>query len=1123
MCWSPLDIKEGQTVCECKYCGTSQTVHLFDNGRKDNLYNRANELRYKCEFDKSSGLYETIVTQFPNEAEAYWGLVLSKYGIEYVDDPRTGEKVPTCHRTLFTSIFEDADYKHALEYADDLAKPVYEEEAKEIDRIQKHIIKISQKEDPYDIFICYKETDENNSRTPDSVLAHDIYDKLVEKQYKVFFARVTLEGKLGQEYEPIIFAALRSAKVMLVVGTKREYFNAVWVKNEWSRFLSFMKDDKDKFLVPCYKDIDVYDMPEEFLPFQSQDLSKLGYIQDLTRGIDKLFGRDNPNEKVIIKEATPNNDLANFYSRIDTALSQRQFDKAEWILEEVFEIAPDEAKAYFYHLLITKRYSSVEDLLEAREAIDSNSDYQKALELADVSYKETLISYANTIKNNIYKDQYAKAMRFMNQNRYQEAIQEFSKIEFYLDAKKMIEKCHSLIKENKYAHAKEEFNKKNYQKAKPLLEELGSYKDCPQLLDEIENESKLTKANNIVKAAIINLNKKNFDEGMAIFESIKLYKNVPELMQKYEKEFQSKLTRFNNKKKRKVTLFAIIGSSLLLLVAFFIVLGTVIVPSSQYNQAIELINAGNYRQADNILENLNWKDSKKQLKLNGARRALENGDYETAIDVACSIDGQAKLEYVCDKGTFERKYDTVTNASSFELPKWTYGGYHLTYWNVDYYNIDTSNYIVYITLRASYDITQFSIFLCENSENQITNTINYNVNQSVPIDNPTREGYTFLGWQGGPYTSPTKDITIPKGTYQDMKLVAKWQINQYQITYYLNGGTSSNPSTYTIEDSFALNSATKTGYTFEGWFLDGGYSRNVSAISHQTGNINLYAKFTANTYTYTLDANGGTLENPVKNIKVTYHYNYNDSVETYSYSNGSTIPFKSAERHHYKLIGWCTDSELNHLFSFNEAVTKDIDLYAKWEYSEYDFLYYTKKISKSYSSSVDENYATNTYTYIAAGSGSISGSFYYSFPSSNTSTLTLYLSIYNKTTSTSIYSGYIEKTSTYYSGTVEKDDVISFTIKSYEQSYSYVYWPEVTISVNSPSFSYPSSSAYASLADRVTEYVKEYTYDSQVTLPTPIRDGYTFMGWKFNNQTITNLNIQNWNIAQSGTLLAVWQ
>lgn len=158
-------------------------------------------------------MYESIVADFPEEAEAYWGLVLCRYGIEYVDDPATGRKVPTCHRSSFDSILEDSDFEQACENADPIARRVYRDEAKTIEDIRKGIVEVSGKEPPYDIFICYKETDEKGERTVDSVIAQDVYDALTEKGYRVFFSRITLEDKLGTEYEPYIFAALNSAKV----------------------------------------------------------------------------------------------------------------------------------------------------------------------------------------------------------------------------------------------------------------------------------------------------------------------------------------------------------------------------------------------------------------------------------------------------------------------------------------------------------------------------------------------------------------------------------------------------------------------------------------------------------------------------------------------------------------------------------------------------------------------------------------------------------------------------------------------------------------------------------------------------------------------------------------------
>ena len=234
MCGGDIDLTEGSSVAVCEYCGTKQTVPTADNEKKMTLFARANRLRSACEFDKAASVYESIVADFPEEAEAYWGLVLCRYGIEYVDDPATGRKVPTCHRSSFDSILEDSDFEQACENADPIARRVYRDEAKTIEDIRKGIVEVSGKEPPYDIFICYKETDEKGERTVDSVIAQDVYDALTEKGYRVFFSRITLEDKLGTEYEPYIFAALNSAKVMLAFGTDYEYFSAVWVKNEWS-------------------------------------------------------------------------------------------------------------------------------------------------------------------------------------------------------------------------------------------------------------------------------------------------------------------------------------------------------------------------------------------------------------------------------------------------------------------------------------------------------------------------------------------------------------------------------------------------------------------------------------------------------------------------------------------------------------------------------------------------------------------------------------------------------------------------------------------------------------------------------------------------------------------------
>ena len=289
MCGGDLAFEPDASVAECPYCGTNQTLPKLDDDKRANLYDRANHFRRQNEFDKAMAIYEQVLAEDRTDAEAYWSLVLCRYGIEYVEDPASHKRVPTVNRVQYASILADEDYKSAVRYASEEQKYIYQSEAETIAEIQKGILDISKRENPFDIFICYKETDESGRRTKDSVLAQEIYYHLTNEGYKVFFSRITLEDKLGQQYEPFIFAALNSAKVMLVIGTKPDFFNAVWVKNEWSRFIALTNKEKDRLIIPCYRDMDPSDLPDELSLFQSQDMSKIGFIQDLIRGIKKVL------------------------------------------------------------------------------------------------------------------------------------------------------------------------------------------------------------------------------------------------------------------------------------------------------------------------------------------------------------------------------------------------------------------------------------------------------------------------------------------------------------------------------------------------------------------------------------------------------------------------------------------------------------------------------------------------------------------------------------------------------------------------------------------------------------------------------------------------------------------
>ena len=292
MCGGDIEVNQDMTVGTCLYCGSIMTLPRIESEKKARLFNRANQYRLNNEFDKAYDAYRAIVEEDEQEAEAYWGLILSEYGVEYVEDPKTNKRIPTCHRTHVQSIQSSVNFKNAIQFADAESRFIYQDEAEVLDKLQKSIISVSSKEKPYDVFICYKESeDATGGRTKDSVLAQQIYEALSDKGIRTFFSRISLEDKVGQNYEPFIYAALKSSRVMIVVTSSNEHCNATWVKNEWMRYIQFMEEDKNKSIIPVCYEMSPYELPDDLTAYQAQDMGKVGAIQDLVYGVIKLLGK----------------------------------------------------------------------------------------------------------------------------------------------------------------------------------------------------------------------------------------------------------------------------------------------------------------------------------------------------------------------------------------------------------------------------------------------------------------------------------------------------------------------------------------------------------------------------------------------------------------------------------------------------------------------------------------------------------------------------------------------------------------------------------------------------------------------------------------------------------------
>ena len=700
MCGGDLELHDNQSVATCEYCGTQQTLPKLSDDRRANLYDRANHFRRNNDFDKAMGIYNQILNDDTTDAEAYWSLVLCRYGIEYVEDPVSRKRVPTVNRAQFTSIFADEDYKSAIANADTAQKTVYEAEAKAIDEIQKEILAISQKEEPFDVFICYKETDNNGRRTPDSVLANDLYHQLTQEGFKVFFARITLEDKLGTAYEPYIFAALNSAKVMVALGTKPDYFKAVWVKNEWSRYLALIKQGQKKMLIPAYKDMDPYDLPEEFSHLQAQDMSKLGFMQDLIRGIKKLATKDEPKpavkETVVVQQET-NSNVTALLKRGYMALEDKEWEKADDFFEQVLNQDAENAEAYLGKFLCKQKNPSLAEYKSAclqrgygcnthsYTAVTPNEEHIKKIYDEKPQYLKVELSKVKEFYqfNGDYDSPVSAIRKLLEiEKKYWEGkdmtrAQKFARGTFADELKAaknaILAHFNELIRKQEEADRKVEAE---------LVEKYKAFeKDADKKVLDFYKKCSADHFSELCK----NLNNANsiryLREVRGMFEALGDYpgakeriKQVDEKIVQFEEDAKQKTAEAQEKaaqdarraKKKKIVLI-VTAIAACLVIAFLVVLTNVIIPNGKYDDAVALMNAGKYDEAISAFETLNgYKDSNAKIvecntaildgEYNNALALMNEGKYEEAIAAFEALDGYKDSKEQITVCNYEPKY-----------------------------------------------------------------------------------------------------------------------------------------------------------------------------------------------------------------------------------------------------------------------------------------------------------------------------------------------------------------------------------------------------------------------------------------------------------------------------------
>ena len=270
-------------------------------------------------------------------------------------------------------------------------------------------------------------------------------------------------------------------------------------------------------------------------------------------------------------------------------------------------------------------------------------------------------------------------------------------------------------------------------------------------------------------------------------------------------------------------------------------------------------------------------------------------------------------------------------------------------WNFgnDYVTKDT-------TLYADWELINYTIsYILNGGENHQDNPEYYTIYSPTIIlqDPPIRTGFTFNGWyEDAEFNNAITEII--SGSTGNITAYAKWTINQYTITYYLNGGENhpNNPDSFTVSETITFEEATRTGYTFEGWYEDPWFNTVITEIPEgSTGNVNVHARWTPNEYTVTFNPQGGSAPDPLSR-QVSYSMPYG-SLATTSWSG-------------YTFLGWWTGEGGTGIKITTGSIvniSNNHTLYAHWGVVDGDGNVYTTVIIGSQEWTV-ENLRTTRYS-----------------------------------------------------------------------------------------------------------------------------------------------------------------
>ena len=290
------------------------------------------------------------------------------------------------------------------------------------------------------------------------------------------------------------------------------------------------------------------------------------------------------------------------------------------------------------------------------------------------------------------------------------------------------------------------------------------------------------------------------------------------------------------------------------------------------------------------------------------------------------------ITYNTNGGSMSKSSITKTYGTNVNLDTPTRSGYVFSGWYKES-NLTTSydgksdlasTQGANVTIYAKWTAVTYTIIYNANGGSVSKQSITKTHGTNVPLDTPTKTGYKFEGWyKESNLTTPydgKSDLTNTQGA--NVTIYAKWVAVTYTITYNTNGGSMSKSSiTKTYGTNVNLDTPTRSGYVFSGWYkesnLTTSYDGKSDLASTQGANVTIYAKWTAVTYTIIYNANGGSV-----------------SKQSITKTHGTNVPLDTPTKTGYKFEGWYKESNLTTPYDGKSDLTNtqgaNVTIYAKW-------------------------------------------------------------------------------------------------------------------------------------------------------------------------------------------------